>query len=44
MTKIDIPVLNRDDAEINNQLSSRIAFMNGTKSDDIIFNLYSNYI
>ncbi len=44
MTTIALPVLNRDDAEINDQLSSRIAFMNGTKSDDIIFNLYSNYI
>ena len=44
MTKINLEILNRDKAEINDFLSSRIAFMNNTESDDLIFNLYCNYI
>ena len=37
-------VLNRDDAEINEFLSSRIAFMNGSDYDKEIFDLYSPYM
>lgn len=44
ITKFNVSVLNRNEAEINDYLSSRIAFMNGSKSDDLIFDLYSNYI
>ena len=44
MSKFNINVLNREDAIINAYLSSRIAFMNNTASDDEIFNLYCNYI
>ena len=43
VSKIELHVLNRDDAEINDDLSARIAFMN--KSDDKeIFDKYSTYI
>ncbi len=44
MTQFNVTVLNREDAEINDQLSSRIAFLNNTSSDNIIFDLYCNYI
>ena len=44
ITKFNVTVLNREDAEINDYLSSRIAFMNNTDSDKVIFELYSNYI
>ena len=37
-------VLNRDDAAINEFLSSRIAFMNGSDHDKEIFDLYSPYM
>lgn len=39
-----LEVLNRDDAEINDFLSSRIAFMNGSSFDNEIFDVYSAYI
>jgi hypothetical protein len=39
-----LEVLNRDNAEINDYLSSRIAFMNGSEHDNEIFDLYSQYI
>ena len=44
ITKFNLYILNKDNAEINDFLSSRIAFMNSTESDDLIFNLYCNYI
>jgi hypothetical protein len=44
ITKYNLYILNKDNAEINDFLSSRIAFMNSTESDDLIFNLYCNYI
>ena len=44
ITKFNLYMLNKDNAEINDFLSSRIAFMNSTESDDLIFNLYCNYI
>ena len=44
ITKFIVRALNKDDAEINDYLSSHLAFMNSTDSDKIIFNLYSNYI
>ena len=44
VTKMKLSILNRNEAEINEYLSSRIAFMNNTNSDDIIFDLYCNYI
>ena len=44
ISKFNVTVLNRDDAEINDYLSSRIAFMNNSDSDNIIFDIYSNYI
>ena len=43
ITKYNFTILNREDAEINELLSSRIAFLN-TDSDEEIFGLYSNYI
>ena len=43
VSKIELHVLNRDDAEINDDLSARIAFMN--RSDDKeILDKYSTYI
>ena len=44
VTKMKLSILNRNDAEINEYLSSRLAFMNYTNTDDIIFDLYCNYI
>ena len=44
ITNFDLEVLNRDDAEINDFLSSRIAFMNGSSFDNEIFDIYSAYI
>jgi len=44
ITNFDLEVLNRDDAEINDFLSSRIAFMNGSSFDNEIFDIYSVYI
>lgn len=44
ITKFDFQILNREDAEINEFLSSRIAFMNDSDSDKVIFDLYCNYI
>ena len=44
ITKYNFTILNREDAEINEFLSSRIAFINGTNSDKEIFDKYSNYI
>ena len=44
ITKYNFKILNREDAEINEFLSSRIAFMNETDSDNEIFGKYSNYI
>ena len=44
ITKFNVTVLNRDEAEINDHLFSSLAFMNNTDSDKIIFDLYSNYI
>ena len=44
ITKFNVTVLNKEEAEINDYLSSRIAFMNNTDSDKIIFELYSIYI
>ena len=44
ITNFTFDVLNKDDAEINEFLSSRIAFLNGTDSDKDIFELYSPYI
>ena len=44
ITDFTLEVLNRDNAEINDYLSSRIAFMNGTDKDNEIFDLYSQYI
>ena len=44
ITNFTFEVLNKDDAEINEFLSSRIAFLNGTDSDKDIFELYSPYI
>ena len=44
ITDFNLEVLNRDDAEINDFLSSRIAYMNGSSYDDQIFDLYSTYI
>jgi len=44
ITDFNLEVLNRDDAEINDYLSSRIAYMNGSSYDDQIFELYSTYI
>jgi hypothetical protein len=43
-TKFNVTVLNRENALINDQLSSRIAFLNNTESDKVIFDLYCNYI
>ena len=44
ITNFTFEVLNNDDAEINDFLSSRIAFMNGSENDKEIFDLYSPYI
>ena len=44
ITKYNFTILNRDDAEINEYLSARIAFMNHTNSDKDIFGKYSDYI
>ena len=44
ITNFKLNTLNDDNAEINEKLSSRIAFMNNTESDNQIFNYYSNYI
>lgn len=44
ITDFDFEVLNHDDAEINDYLSSRIAYMNGSEYDNEIFDLYSQYI
>ena len=44
ITNFTFEVLNKDDAEINELLSSRIAYLNGTDSDKDIFELYSPYI
>ena len=44
ITNFSMEVLNRDDAEINDFLSSRIACMNGSDYDNEIFELYSSYI
>ncbi len=44
ITKFNVTVLNREDSKINDGLSSRIAFLNNTESDNIIFDLYCNYI
>ena len=39
ITKFNVTVLNREDSKINDGLSSRIAFLNNTESDNIIFDL-----
>lgn len=44
ISNFSLEVLNRDDAEINDFLSSRIAFMNGSSFDNEIFDVYSAYI
>ena len=44
ITEFSFEVLNRDDAEINDFLSSRIACFNNTEYDNDIFDLYSVYI
>ena len=45
VTDFSLEVLNRDNAEINDFLSSRIAFMTGSEDKDKeIFDLYSQYI
>ena len=45
VTDFTLEVLNRDNAEINDYLSSRIAFMTGSEDKDKeIFDLYSQYI
>ena len=44
ITKFNVTVLNKDEAQINDHLFSSLAFMNNTDSDNIIFDLYSNYI
>ena len=44
ISNFTMEVLNRDDAEINEFLSSRIAFMNGSDHDKEIFDLYSPYM
>ena len=44
ITNFTFDVLNKDDAEINEFLSSRIAYLTGTDSDKDIFELYSPYI
>jgi hypothetical protein len=45
ISNFSLEVLNRDDAEINDFLSSRIAFMTGSEDKDKeIFDLYSQYI
>ena len=44
ITNFELSVLNVDDSEINDNLASRIAFMNGSSCDDEIFDLYSTYI
>ena len=44
ITNFTFEVLNNDDAEINDFLSSRITFMNGSENDKEIFDLYSPYI
>ena len=44
ITNFTFEVLNKDDAEINEFLSSRIAYLTGTDSDKDIFELYSPYI
>ena len=44
ITNFTFDVLNKDDAVIDEYLSSRIAFLNGTDSDKDIFELYSPYI
>ena len=45
ITDFTLEVLNRDNAEINDFLSSRIAFMTGSEEKDKeIFDLYSQYI
>lgn len=43
-TKFELSVKNREVAEINDYLSSRIAFLNDSENDNIIFDLYSTYI
>ena len=44
ITNFTFEVLNKDDAEINEFLSSRIAYLTGTDSNKDIFELYSPYI
>ena len=44
ITRFNLTVLNRDSATINDYLSSRIAFMDGSSSDDEIFGKFSTYI
>ena len=44
ITNFTFEVLNKNDAEINEFLSSRIAFLNGTDYDKDIFEFYSLYI
>ena len=43
-TKFELSLKNRDYAQINDLLSSRIAFLNNTETDNMIFELYSSYI
>ena len=44
VTRFELSLKNRDYAQINDLLSSRIAFLNNTETDNIIFELYSSYI
>jgi hypothetical protein len=44
ISKYNFPILNKDEAEINEFLSSRVAFLSDKKSGDEIFDLYCNYI
>ena len=44
ITRFELSLINRDYAQINDLLSSRIAFLNNTETDKIIFELYSSYI
>ena len=44
ITNFSLKVLNRENAEINDFLSSRIAIMNGSNYDNEIFDLYSSYM
>ena len=43
-TRFELSLKNRDYAQINDLLSSRIAFLNNTETDNMIFELYSSYI